>query len=104
MVERTWQPGEKIYDLEDVMEEGPAFKKEIKQGVIPIDGRLYERPSSPENIYDLTEVIEEPKENMEAMISRIAEEVAEKIAREVIPVVAERVIREEIEKLKRDVL
>lgn len=76
-----------------------------------------ERPKAGERIYDLTEVIEETvndkvgdskkpriaiiNSTLHEEITRRVEEVTEKIAREMIPDIVERIIREEIEKLKR---
>jgi hypothetical protein len=80
-------PAEKVYDLNDVVEEGTA----------PPPGEL---------IYELTDMVDKrPKvafadPGLREEIIRVASEIAEQIAREVIPVVAERVIREEINKLK----
>jgi hypothetical protein len=60
-----------------------------------------------DKIYDLVDVIEEqPGETVsegvlnEEIVKKI-EEIAEKIAREMFPGIAERVIKEEIEKLKK---
>ncbi len=106
--ERLLKPTDQVYDLVDVVEEGtPGDKGE--QEIIVIDGRIYERVLKPEDkIYDLNEVLEEGKTNNFRRgasvdeIRKIAAEMAEKIAREVIPGIAERVIREEIEKLKSE--
>ena len=65
--------------------------------------------AGPENIYDLVDVVErKPKmafvdTGLHDEIMKRAEEIAEKVAREIIPDIAERVIREEIEKLKKGV-
>jgi hypothetical protein len=70
---------------------------------------LPEGKPSPERIYDLVDVVEKkPKmafvdAGFHDEIMKRAEEIAEKVAREVIPDIAERIIREEIEKLKRGI-
>ena len=79
-------PGDTIYDLIDAVDEGP-------------------RPG--ERIYDLIDVVAagpltsfpDPDHYRDEILQR-ATEAVEKIAREIIPDIAERVIREEIEKLK----
>ena len=60
-----------------------------------------------DKIYDLTDVIEEDPENVlpvktldNKLIERISG-ISERVAREMFPWIAERIIREEIEKLKR---
>ncbi|MCX7816845.1 MAG: hypothetical protein N2317_04980 [Syntrophales bacterium] len=74
-------------------------------------------PKAGDKIYDLTEIIEEAlsdkeleskktriaivNSTLQEEIARRVEEVTERIAREMIPDIVERVIREEIEKLKR---
>ncbi len=69
---RVFRAGEKVFDLKDVVEESP--RKSPQSGVpAPLDERLVEEVRA----------------------------VAERVARELIPDIAERVIREEIEKLKR---
>jgi len=72
---------------------------------IIIDGRILKEN---DRIYELNNVIEETPENYQydkilndEIIKRISE-VSEKIAREMFPRIAEKIIREEIEKLKRD--
>jgi uncharacterized protein YutE (UPF0331/DUF86 family) len=94
--ERLLKPSERIYDLVDVVPPSvsvgePAGKRTIKRDVI----------------YDLVDVIEtKPKmavvdTGLHDEIMRRAVEIAERIAREVVPDIAERVIREEIEKIKK---
>lgn len=106
--ERLLQPTDRIYDLLDLVEdELPEARN--PQEVIVIDGRGYDRVLRPgEKIYELQDVLEEgpgpgfPGEAMEEEMRKIALAMAEKIAREIIPEIAERVIREEIEKLKTE--
>ncbi len=102
---RLLKPTDSIYDLLDVVDDLPGVRDE--QEVIIIDGRGYDRVLKPEDkIYDLYDVVEEGRVaylrdgGMEEEMRKIALEMAEKIARELIPDIAERVIREEIEKLK----
>ncbi len=60
-------------------------------------------------VYELTEVVEEPRIDaivggrLQDEITRKVTEVAERIAREQFPGIAERVIREEIENLKKSI-
>jgi hypothetical protein len=94
---RMLKPEDRIHDLVDSLDAESGFRKknalEIKAG--------------PEKIYDLVDVIEKRPRmaivdtGLHDEIMKRAVEIAEKIAREVIPDVAERVIREEIEKLKK---
>ena len=72
---------------------------------IIIDGRILKEN---DKIYELSDVVDEIPENYQydkilndEIIKRISE-VSEKIAREMFPRIAEKIIREEIEKLKRD--
>jgi len=89
--------GEKVFDLVDVIHEDEVD-----------EGQIVAAPGADARIYDLTDVVEEDKDSSikigefnDVMIKRISQ-VAEKVAREVIPDIAERVIRDEIEKLKKD--
>lgn len=72
---------------------------------IVIDGRGYEIESpAKEEIYDLKDVVEDNTMEdrlYEAMLSRLSA-IVEKVAREQVPQIAERIIREEIEKLKEN--
>lgn len=93
--ERILKPGERIFDLLDALEEPSAPS--------PTAGA---RKQGAPKIYDLVDVVEKrPKmafvdAGLRDEIMRKAQEIAERVAREIIPEVAERVIREEIEKLK----
>ena len=81
-------PGDTIYDLIEVVEEGS------RRG---------------ERIYDLADVIThgvstsfpDPDYYRDEIIQRVTV-ITEEIAREIVPVIAERVIREAIEKLKAE--
>jgi hypothetical protein len=93
---RVLKPQDRIHDLLEVLED-TRFQTEGLAG----------NRSVPEKIYDLVDVVEKrPKmafvdAGLRDEIMRRASEIAEKVAREIIPDVAERVIREEIEKLKK---
>ncbi len=94
---RVLRPGDKIHDLLDLEEDS---------SLCPAAGPAVRR-AGPEKIYDLVDVVErKPKmalvdPGLRDEILKRASEIAEKVAREVIPDIAERVIREEIEKLKK---
>jgi hypothetical protein len=96
---RMLKPEDRIHDLLDVLEDSPDF---------PARNQPPEKPG-PERIYDLTDIVEKkPKMayvdvGLHAEVMKRAAEIAEKVAREIIPDIAERVIREEIEKLKKGV-
>lgn len=99
----------KIYDLTEIYEErnGQPHKTadgKNSQQVIVIDGRGYERVNklNGRQIHDLTEIVEDDHsgDKIGDVVMRRAEAIIEKIAREVIPDIAERVIREEIERIK----
>ncbi len=96
---RMLKPEDRVHDLLDVMEDSPRF---------PAEGQPVGR-SGTEKIYDLLDVVErKPKmafvdAGLRDEIMKRAAEIAERVAREIVPDIAERVIREEIEKLKKDV-
>jgi len=97
--------GENIQGLVNAVAEGDGRGN---QEVIIIDGRLYDRVRKPEDrIYELEDIVEQGKGaavaggGLNGEMAEIIAQTAEKIAREMIPGIAERVIREEIEKLKR---
>lgn len=105
---RLLQPTDHIYDLVDVVE-GKAAETKDQQEIIVIDGRGYDRILRPEDkIYNLHDVLEGEvgpslrEGAMDEEIRKITLEMAEKITRELIPGIAERIIREEIEKLKSE--
>jgi hypothetical protein len=94
------KPEDRIYDLVDLLADSSA-------GFRDKNGR--ERNPLSEKIYDLVDVVVDRKPKMAIVdtglhdeIMKRAEEIAEKIARELIPGIAERVIREEIDKLKKE--
>jgi hypothetical protein len=98
----------KIYDLTEVYEDNKGSGHKLSdsrndQEVIVVDRRGQERVTKDNNIQDLTDVGEDANSSNklnEEIISRTTE-IAEKIAREIMPGIAERVIREEIEKIKK---
>lgn len=105
---RLLQPTDQIYDLVEVVE-GKSPETKDRQEVIVIDGRGYDRVLRPEDkIYNLYDVFAEGTRPslregaMDEETRKIVRAMAEKIARELIPEIAERVIRGEIEKLKSD--
>lgn len=91
----------KVFDLTEVYEEKNGRGS---QEVIVVDGRGYQRKAKDSNyIHELVDVAEESSATgslNEEILQRVTE-IAERIAREVIPGVAERVIHEEIDKLKK---
>ncbi len=94
-------PEEEIIDLFD----GILNDKENLEAVKDKDGWILK---DDEEIYDLIDVVEEVPEGVlgdrefnDEIVKKVSE-IAEKIAREIVPEIAERVIREEIEKLKND--
>lgn len=91
----------KIFDLTEIYEERNGRNN---QEVIVVDGRGYERIIKDDRfIHELVDLAEDQPSvgNLnEEMLERITL-IAERIAREVIPEIAEKVIREEIDKLKK---
>jgi hypothetical protein len=94
---RVLKPEDRIHDLTDPVDSESGFREK----------NVLEVKAGPEKIYDLVDVIERRPRmalvdtGLHDEIMKRAVEIAEKIAREVIPDIAERVIREEIEKLKK---
>ena len=99
---RVLKPKDKIYDLVDVLG-GGGFS------AIPAQGSAG-KATAREKIYDLVDVVEKrPRmalvdSGLRDEIMKRASEITEKIAKDVIPSVAERIIREEAEKIAMDVL
>ncbi|MBN1662184.1 MAG: hypothetical protein JW943_01155 [Deltaproteobacteria bacterium] len=91
-------PDEKIYDLVDVLQDD--VRGEEKHSAPTVGGR---------RIPDLVDAVDEGRGNalvdaeLHEEIMKHISVIAERIAREMVPDIAERVIREEIEKLKEDV-
>jgi hypothetical protein len=86
-----------IHDLLDALEDSSGFPGQGLPG----------RGAGRERIYDLVDVVEKKPRmafvdtGLHQEIMKRAAEITEKVAREIIPAIAERVIREEIEKLKK---
>jgi hypothetical protein len=89
-----------VHDLTDELQDD---NNENNQDVIVVDGRGYENDSQiKKEVYNLVDVIEDNQmgdKMYEDIILRL-EEIVEKIARRMVPEIAEKIIREEIEKLK----
>ncbi len=90
----------KIFDLTDVYEDRNGRNN---QEVIVIDGRGYEKNAKDKNTHNIAQEAKEHQiaNNLNEEIMQRTTEIAEKIAREIIPEIAERIVREEIEKLKK---
>src|SRR5664280_3653118 len=91
----------KIYDLTEVYEDnnGSGLKlsdSRNNQEVIVVDGRGYERVTRDNNIHNLADVVEDTNSSnkLNEEIIKRATEIAERIAREIMPEIAVRVIRE----------
>lgn len=81
---------------------------ELKNGgsqeVIVVDGRGYENSvNNKREIYTLVDVIEDTQaaNSLNEEIIKRATAIIERIAREMVPEIAEKIIKEEIEKLKK---
>jgi hypothetical protein len=106
---RLLKPNDMIHDLFDIVYDQSDHEAKKEPEIIVIDGRVYERVVKYEDrVHDLVDVVEmghrsfpqDLKPEDDEILKRVSE-VTEKIAREMIPGIAERVIREEIEKLKK---
>jgi len=105
---RLLKPDDRIHDLVDVIDDNAGAETKQDREIIVIDGRVYERVSGQgDEVHDIVDAVEkgsggylhDPGVNDE--IIRRVSEVAERIAKEIVPEIAERIIREEINKLKR---
>ena len=79
-------------------------KNGSNQEVIVVDGRGYENNiNNKREIYTLVDVIEDTQtaNNLNEEIIKKATAIIERIAREMVPEIVEKVIKEEIEKLKK---
>ena len=98
----------KIHELTEIFDERSGQGRTATDGknsqqIIVIDGQGYERvTSNGDKIYDLTEVVEHNhlSPQIDDAVMKQTVEIIKRIARDVIPDIAERVIREEIEKIK----
>jgi hypothetical protein len=89
-----------VYDL---TQESPDMNNGNSQEGIMVDGRSYENNSQEKKeIYTLVDVIEDTQtgDNIYEEIIKRSEEIVERIARKLVPEITERIIKEEIEKLK----
>ncbi len=110
MEKPTPKEGDRIYDLTDVVDEAPPAGAggEVSAARTPLAeeravGGTPEgiRVSQENKVYELSKLFDESHETLvREEVGRKAAEIAEKVAREVMPGIVERVIREEIEKLK----
>ncbi len=90
----------KIYDLTDVSSETDNGNH---QEVIIIDGRGYENSPPDKEVFNLVDVIDDPQaqENLYKEILKRSEQIVERIVRQVVPEIAEKLIKAEIEKIKK---
>ncbi|HYA14429.1 MAG TPA: hypothetical protein VEF33_08845 [Syntrophales bacterium] len=102
------KPNDRIYELVEMVDGNSSLEAKQDREIIVIDGRVYERMLKPEDkVYDLVDILEKGSgghlqdSNLNDEIMRRVIEITQKIAREMVPEIAERVIREEIDKLKR---
>ncbi|MBN1364128.1 MAG: hypothetical protein JW976_04900 [Syntrophaceae bacterium] len=92
---------EKVYDLTDEIRDENNGKN---QEVIVVDGRGYEDDFQiKKEINSLVDAINAKRtgDNISEEIIKTLEKITENIARKFVPEIAERVIKEEIEKLKK---
>jgi hypothetical protein len=93
---RELKPEDRVHDLVDLLDPVSGSRSRVMSGI----------GAGSEQIQDIVDAIDrKPKmafvdPGIHDEIMKRASEIAEKIAREMIPDIAERVIREEIEKLK----
>lgn len=109
LIDIVYESPDKIYELTDVVEEPGSLLKEGSPEVLIVDGRSYQRePQSGEKIHDLVVTAEEeqlavqPGDLLDDETRKKIMEAVERMCREMIPGIAEKIIREEIEKLKQE--
>ena len=100
---RPIRPGEVIYELVDVVEEPPnpefaAGAARSGPPVMPV-GKKETSPDIPDM---MTGIMTDDHRGLTDEACRMIATTVEGVAREMIPVIAERVIREDIEKLKSE--
>lgn len=97
---------ERIFDLTDIVEDPSIAESHEGQDIIVIDGRVYERVTRPRSVKLETAVLlEHPPRidnGLHDEIMKAVIKIAEGIVRDAVPDIAERVVREEIEKLKAE--
>ena len=105
---RLLKPDDRIHDLVDVIDDNGGAEAKQDREIIVIDGRVYERVSRPgDEVHDLVDTIEKGSgvslddAGLNDEIIKRVSEIAERIAKEIVPEIAERIIREEIDKLKK---
>ena len=91
-------------NIHDLTDEYAELNNGSNQDVIVVDGRGYENNNDyKKEIYNLIDVVEDTQNAdkiYEEMMKRAAQ-IFERIAREMVPEIAERIIKEEIDKLKK---
>ena len=100
------EDAERVHDYLETEDDGSGEIYSIAGKEIMINGRKLRQN---ERIYDLTDIIEEssvpsPSEEglSDEMVIKISE-MCEKVARAMFPPIAERIIKEEIRKLKKNI-
>lgn len=99
---------DRIFELVDVVDDEPMVESRDGQDIIVIDGRVYERVTRPRQVMLETSALMEhsapPRidNGLHEEIMKAVIKIAEGIVRDAVPDIAERIIREEIEKLKAD--
>ncbi len=89
---RTLTEDDKIYDLVDVVEDG--FKEALSADTLDDQGYNDTGEEAREEVL--------PSGILSDEIAGLVERIAEKIAREMFPSIAERIIREEIDRMKEN--
>jgi hypothetical protein len=105
---RSLKPSDKIYDLVEIIDEQTGAENKQEREIIVIDGRVYERVWRPgDEVHDMLDTMEKgsgkslDEVSLNAEIIKRVAEITERIAKDMIPEIAERVIKNEIDKLKR---
>lgn len=103
---RVLRASDRIYDLVDVIDDDEIAETKEEPEIVIIDGRAYERVAGPKkssfSSSKMTKDSAAPllNDGLHDEIMKAVARIAEGIARESVPVIAEQIIREEIEKLK----
>lgn len=105
---RVLKADDRVYDLVEIVDDLNEGVPKRDQEIIVIDGRVYERVSKPgDRVYDLMDIDEEGSAisasvaDIQERIMKRVDEITERVVREMVPDIAERIIRDEIEKLKK---
>ena len=100
---RPIRPGEVIYELVDVVEEPPDPKFSVGTAQsVPLVMPVGKKEMSPDIPDMMTGMMTDDHRGLTDETCRMIATTVERVAREMIPAIAERVIREEIEKLKSE--